>query len=103
MNRIQFFVLTGLSSLVALLLAGHIALDYQVGKAQNTVLHVRQLISQGEVASNGLQRLGSLIGQEGQRTGDQALKEMLTRQQLNYIPATNATETPAAPPSASNR
>jgi len=98
MNRIQFFVLTGLSSLLFLLLVGHIALSIQVGKGQNNWAAAQQLVNRGNVAQNGLKQLAVRIFQDSQRTGDQGLKDLLAREQITYKPPTsNSTETPAAP------
>ena len=97
MNRIQFFVLTGLSSLLVLLLLGHIALSIQVGRGQANWSAAQQVVTQGNVAQTGLKQLAMRIYQDSQRTADPGLKDLLARQQITYNAPTNSTETPAAP------
>ncbi len=99
MNRIQFFVLTGLSSLLVLLLLGHIALAIQVGHGQANWAAAQQVVNQGNVAQTGLKQLAMRIIQDSQRTADPGLKDLLTRHQITYNPSTNSTETPATPSS----
>ncbi len=103
MNRIQFFVLTGLSAIVVLLLIGQIALAYKISDAQTQLQLAQQLVAQGNVSQNGLKQLVSRIYTDGQRTGDTKLKDILARQQINVTPQGPQTETPAAPSSTSTR
>ena len=97
MNRIQFFVLTGLSSLLALLLLGHIALAIQVGRGQNQWAAAQQVVNQGNVFQGDLKQLAVRIYQDSTRTGDPKLKDLLARQQITYNSPTNSTEAPPAP------
>ncbi len=99
MNRIQFFVLTGLSSLVTLLLLAHIALAYEVNKEQTQVAGAQQFLNLGNAAKTELQQIAVRVWQDSQRTNDPGLKDLLARQQITYQPPanTNATETPATP------
>ena len=97
MNRIQFFVLTGLSSVLALLLFGQIALSFSVGHAQNDWSRVQATVQQGNVLQGDLKQLAVRIYSDSTRTNDQGLKDLLARQQITYAPQTNGTETPAAP------
>jgi hypothetical protein len=97
MNRIQFFVLTGLSSVLTLLLLGQIALSYSVGRAQGQWSQDQQAVQQGGIFQNDLKQLAMRIYSDSSRTSDQGLKDLLARQQITYSPSTNATETPAAP------
>jgi hypothetical protein len=99
MNRIQFFVLTGLASVAFLLFVGHIALTYQVGKAQGQLALAQQVVQQGSIFKGDLQQLAVRIYSDSAHTNDPGLKGLLQRQQITYTPgpATNATETPAAP------
>jgi hypothetical protein len=100
MNRIQFFVLTGLSSLLLILVGFHIALVLQVNKGQATIAAAQQAVNQGNVFGNDLQQLALAIGKESVRTGDQGLKDLLARNQITYNPpTTNNPETPATPAS----
>jgi len=100
MNRIQFFVLTGLSSLVLLLLLGHILLVRQTNFEQNRLAAAQQVINQAQAFQGNLKQLAVRIYQDSQKTQDPGLKELLDRNQIKYTPApesTNATESPAAP------
>lgn len=100
MNRIQFFVLTGMSSLVVLLLVGHIFLVRETNYEQNRLAQAQQAITQGQAFQNNLKQLAVRIFQDSQKSGDQGLKDLLTRQQISYTPGpqgTNATESPAIP------
>jgi hypothetical protein len=86
MNRIQFFVLTGLSSLVVLLLAGHILLSRQVGIEQARFGQAQQAVSQGQVFQGDLKQLAVRIFQDSQKSQDQALKDVLKNNQITYTP-----------------
>ena len=100
MNRIQFFILTGLSSLVVLLLIGHILLVRQTNFEQNRLAAAQQVINQAQAFQGNLKQLAVRIYQDSQKTQDPGLKELLDRQQIKYTPATegtNATESPASP------
>ena len=97
MNRIQFFVLTGLSCLVLLLLVGNLFLLRQTGMAQSQLAADQQAITQGQAFATNWKQLATRIIQDSQKTQDQGLKDILTRQQITYTAGTNATESPAAP------
>ena len=101
MNRIQFFVLTGLSSLLALLAIGHILLTVAVGRGQANWAAAQQVVQQGNVFQSDLKQLAIRIYSDSNRTADPGLKDLLARQQITYTPGTNSTETPAAPSSTS--
>jgi len=104
MNRIQFFVLTGLSSLVVVLLIGHIFLVRQTNFEQNRLAQAQQVINQGQAFQGNLKQLAVRIFQDSQKTGDQGLKDLLVRQQISYNPAPegpNGAE-PSVPPAANN-
>jgi len=100
MNRIQFFVLTGLSSLIVLFLIGHIFLVRYSNYEQNRLAAAQQVINQGQVFQGNLKQLAVRIFQDSQKTGDQGLKDLLTRQQISYNPgpeSTNADGSPSIP------
>ncbi len=103
MNRIQFFVLTGLSSLVVLLLIVHIMLVRQTNFEQNRLAAAQQVINQGQGLKGNLQQLAVRIYQDSQKTQDPGLKELLTRQQITYSPGAEGVNanTPPAPPAPS--
>ena len=97
MNRIQFFVLTGLSSLVLLLLVGNLFLARETGIAQGQLAAAQQNINQGQAFATNWKQLATRIAQDSQKTQDQGLKDILTRQQITINQNTNATDSPAAP------
>jgi hypothetical protein len=101
MNRIQFFVLTGLASLVLLLLVGHIFLVRQANFEQNRLAQAQQIVNQAQSFQGNLKQLAVRIFQDSQKTQDPGLKELLERQQIKYTPSseTNETALPAAPSS----
>jgi hypothetical protein len=104
MNRIQFFLLTGLSSLAVLLFIGHILLVRQTNFEQNRLAQAQQVINQGQAFSGNLKQLAQRIVLDSQKTGDQGLKDLLVRQQITYSPtpeSANSTESPAPPTSPS--
>jgi hypothetical protein len=86
MNRIQFFVLTGLSTLVVLLLAGNILLSRQVAIDQGKFSQAQQAVQQGQVFQGDLKQLAVRIFSDSQKTQDPALKELLQRNQITYTP-----------------
>jgi hypothetical protein len=101
MNRIQFFVLTGLSSLVVVLLVGHIFLVRQTNFEQNRLAQAQQVINQGQAFQGNLKQLAVRIFQDSQKTGDQGLKDLLTRQQISYNPSPAGADSVPSVPSSS--
>jgi hypothetical protein len=97
MNRIQFFVLTGLSSLVVVLLIGHIFLTRQLGIDQGILNGAQQRVNQGQSIVGNFQRLANTIIQDSQKTGDQGLKDILIRQQIQPTATPDSSNTPEAP------
>jgi uncharacterized protein YpmS len=101
MNRIQFFLLVGLSSLIVLLLIGHILLVRQTNFEQNRPAMAQQALQQGQAFQNNLKQLATRIVQDSQKTQDQGLKDLLTRQQISFTANaenSNPPATPATPP-----
>jgi len=102
MNRIQFFILTGLSSLVVLLMISNLFLARQVGVDQAILNQAQQRVNQGQAFQANLKQLAVRIFQDSQKTQDQGLKDILIRNQITYSPASqessNASE-PTVPPS----
>jgi len=101
MNRIHFFVLTGLCSLVLLLLISNIFLARQVGYLQQQTAVAQSDINQAQGFQNNLRQLALRIYQDSNKTQDAGLKEIVTRQQITFTPAqagaTNGTDAPASP------
>ena len=101
MNRIQFFLLIGLSTLVVLLLVGHILLVRQTNFEQNRLAAAQQVINQAQAFQGNLKQLAVRIYQDSQKTQDPGLKDLLDRQQIKYTPppppeSANTTDSSAA-------
>jgi len=104
MNRIQFFVLTGLSSLVVLLLICHIFLVRYATYDQNRLQQAQQIVNQAQDWQGKLKQLAVRIYTDSQTTKDPGLNGLLERQHIKYTPGeTNAPGTPAAPTPSSTR
>jgi hypothetical protein len=98
MNRIQFFVLVGLSSLVMLLLIGHIFLVRKNNFEQNRLAQAQQIVNQAQSFQSNLRQLAVRIYQDSQKTGDQGLKDILDREKIKYNPAPATTTPPPEMP-----
>src|SRR5438105_14485936 len=96
MNRIQFWVLTALSGVVVLLMAGNVILARQLTAEQNRLASAQQVISQGQAFQANLKQLAVRIFQDSQKTQDPGLKELLARQQITYTPEKETGNTPAS-------
>jgi hypothetical protein len=94
MNRIQFFILIGLSSIVVLLLLGHIYLVRKVGIDQAILNQAQQRVNQGQSYQSNLKQLAVRIYQDSQKTQDQGLKDLLARQQITYNPTPEGASAP---------
>jgi hypothetical protein len=101
MNRIQFFVLTGLSGLVTILLIAHIFLVRQTNYEQNRLALASQAVNQGQAFGTNLQKLAVRILQVSQKTADPGLQELLTRNQINYTPNSESNSSESPTPSTS--
>lgn len=98
MNRFQFFTVTGLSTVFALLVIGHIALSLQVQHGQANWSAAQQVVQQGNIFQTDLRQLAARILSDSQHSADPGLKDLVAREQITYTPNnTNATETPATP------
>ena len=96
MNRIQFFVLTGLSSLLVLLLTGHVLLEWQVARDQAVLNEAQREISQAQTFQAPLKQLALRIFNDSQKSQDQGLKDLLARNQISYTPPPASNAAPAA-------
>jgi hypothetical protein len=107
MNRIQFFVVTALSAVVAVLLFVQLALAYRNSDTETTVRaklqaklsEEQQLVAQGNVSQNGIKQMVTRIYNDSQRTGDPKLKDLLAREQFTVTQQGGQPETPVTPPS----
>ena len=101
MNRIQFFVLIGLSSLLVVLLLGQLFLSHKVGYQQAQAAALQQALTEGQGIQQKLTLLARRINAEAQKTPpDDALKDVLSRQQISFKNpdgSTNDVTSPAAP------
>jgi hypothetical protein len=101
MNRIQFFVLIGLSGLVTILLIAQIFLERQTNYEQNRLGLASQAVNQGQAYQSNLKQLAIRILQVSQQSGDPGLKELLARNQITYTPSTDSGASSSSAPSTS--
>jgi hypothetical protein len=101
MNRIQFFTLIVLSSLVTVLLLGQIFLERQTNYEQNRLGLASQAVSQGQAFQNNLKQLAIRILQVSNQTGDPGLKELLARNKITYSQGPDAASAESTAPSTS--
>jgi len=104
MNRIQFYVLIGLSSVLVVLLALNLWLTRKVTIQQVQASQLQQALTQGRDIQQKLTLLARRVNAEVQKTpSNQALKDILTREQINIKnpdTSASATDSSAAPASA---
>jgi hypothetical protein len=86
MNRIQFWVLTGLSSVVVLFLILQVIFVRMAQYEQARVMAARQVIQEGQQCDVRLRQLAGRVYQLSQQTQDAGLKDLLTRQQITVTP-----------------
>jgi hypothetical protein len=97
MNRIQFWVLVTLSSLVFLCLGLQAIFASFALRAQVRVAYAQQAIQQGRVCDQRWRQLIERIAEVSQKSQDQGLKDILSRQGVTVRQAP-APSTPSAPP-----
>ncbi len=95
MNRIFFFVSTGLSSLVLLLLIANVVLAKSVGTLQGQTQLAQSDINQAQAFQSNLRQLALRIYQDAQKSQDPALKDIVSRQQITFTPSATDSTTPA--------
>lgn len=102
MNRIQFWILNGLAGFIVLLLLAQILLSRAAGYEQGQMAQAQQLVNQGQAFGGNLQKLALRLVQVSQQNpGDQALKDLLGRQQISFTPqAADAGSTGSPAPAA---
>jgi hypothetical protein len=102
MNRIQFWILTALSSLVVILLVAQIFEKRYSIYEQNLFTVQQQKISQGQACAQNWRLLGTAIVQQSQKNSDSALKDLIIRQSLlPSAPSDSSGSTNSAPAPAS--
>jgi predicted negative regulator of RcsB-dependent stress response len=98
MNRTQFWILNGLAGFVVLLFITQIFLVRAAIYEQNQMAMAQQALQQGQAFQGNLKQLALRIVQVSQQTNDQALKDLLTRQQISFTPQGQDSATPAPAP-----
>jgi hypothetical protein len=101
MNRIQFWILTTFSVLVVLLLVGQVVLGRLTETARLHVAAAQQVISRGEASQSMLKQLAARIYQDAEKTQDQGLKDLVSREQISFNPS-NANSGGASSPAPSS-
>jgi hypothetical protein len=101
MNRIQFWLLVSLSSLVLVVLISQAGFAVWSERIQVKLLGVQQIIQQGRACDQRWRQLIGRIAEVSQKTQDQALKDLLTRQgitvKVNSDSSSGAAPSPAPP------
>ena len=97
MNRIQFWTLTLVSTLVVVCLLLQVIFAHQAQHAQQKVYAGQQLIQEGRLSATRWNQLVERIVQVSQQTQDQGLRDLLTRQGITVKANPNATGTPISP------
>lgn len=91
MNRTSFWILTYLSSVIAILLILQIIFVRITTYDQARLVQRQQLVSEGQSFDLHVRQVAARIYQVSQQTQDQGLKDLLTRQQITIAPNTDAT------------
>ncbi|MCE0482788.1 MAG: hypothetical protein LV479_00955 [Methylacidiphilales bacterium] len=102
MTRLQFWILTGLSGLVVLLLIAQIILVRAANYQQIRATEAQQVITAGQASQSMVRQLAVRIYEEAQKTQDPGLKDLVARQQIKYTPPANSSTDPTAPASAAS-
>ena len=99
MNRIQFWVLVTLSSLVIIFLALQAVFAVFSQHMQIQVAYAQQAIQQGRAYDQRWRQLIERIVEVSQKSQDQGLKDILTRQgvTVRQAPSPSSPEPAAAP------
>jgi hypothetical protein len=113
MNRMRFFVLLGMSGLLAVLLLTQILVNRQINFEQNRLGQAQQILNQGQTSQADLKALAVRVYQDAQKTNDPGLKDILSRNQISFQaapqsdrsgppPSTSPARTPAPAPVSAN-
>jgi phage protein D len=98
MNRIQFWVLTGLSSLIVLFLVLQLIVVHYASNDQANLAAAQQRIQRGQASQQLLKQMALRIYTDSQKTQDPGLKDLMSRQQIQFNPSTDASSTDSATP-----
>lgn len=103
MNSVKFYILTGLSSLVVLLLLTQGILGHIVDSQQQQILSARETINEGQQSETRLQQVAYALNGVAAQTNDQALKDILTRQNIVVrVPAADTNASSSTAPAAAH-
>jgi hypothetical protein len=86
MNRVQFWILNGLGIVLVVLFGLHIFLSNLAVSGQNRMVSVQRFLQEGQYCDTRVRQLATRIYQVSQQTQDQALKDLLTRQDIRIAP-----------------
>ncbi len=101
MTRVQFIVLTCLSVFVALCILLELYLSHAEGQEEIRLASVTRELQQGQLDYNHLQQVANWTAAIADRQNDQALRDVLARNNIQVKPpAAPAGGAPAAAPAA---
>jgi hypothetical protein len=103
MNRVQFIIVTTLSGIVALCIFLQIIFVRLLGADQARLRDTEQALQAGQNDFNHLQQIATSVGQLAQQQNDQALRDLLARNdiQIKANPDDSNASAPAPPPAPS--
>jgi hypothetical protein len=90
-TRVQFLILISLSVIVSLGIFLELYLEHAEGVDENRLVVVRAAVQQGQIDYNHLQQVANWTGALAERQNDQALRDVLTRNNFQI-------KEPTAPP-----
>jgi hypothetical protein len=96
MNRVQFLIVTTLSGIVALCIFLQIIFVRLLGADQSRLRDTEQALQAGQNDFNHLQQIATRVAQLAQQQNDQALRDLLARQNIQIKP--NADEANSGAP-----
>jgi hypothetical protein len=97
MNRAQFLIVTTLSGIVALCIFLQIIFVRLLGADQSRLRDTEQALQAGQSDFTHLQQIATRVAQLAQQQNDEALKDLLTRQQIQIKAPDDANSTAPAP------
>jgi HAMP domain-containing protein len=98
MNRIQFLIVTILSGIVALCIFLQIIFVRLLGADQSRLRDTEQALQAGQNDFTHLQQIATRVAQLAQQQNDEALRDLLARQNIQIKANPDAaTSTPPAP------
>ena len=101
MNRVQFLIVTTLSGIVALCIFLQIIFVRLLGADQSRLRDTEQALQAGQNDFNHLQQIATSVAQLAQQQNDQALRDLLARQQIQIkAPDQGNASAPAPAPAA---